>query len=83
MLYMRRLEFIVSVMSDGKSNSEASPLGTFSTLLSIFPWRFAYSPVIRLLFLMEQDVHMVDKTPWPLVRERTIPTDRPPLVDEI
>jgi hypothetical protein len=22
-------------------------------------------------------------TPWPLVRERTIPTDRPPLVDEI
>jgi hypothetical protein len=24
-----------------------------------------------------------NKTPWPLVRERTIPTDRPPLVDEI
>jgi hypothetical protein len=23
------------------------------------------------------------KTPWSLVRERTIPTDRPPLVDEI
>jgi hypothetical protein len=23
------------------------------------------------------------ETPWPLVRERTIPTDRPPLVDEI
>jgi hypothetical protein len=23
------------------------------------------------------------KTPWPLVRERTIPTDRPPLIDEI
>jgi hypothetical protein len=23
------------------------------------------------------------KTPWPLVRKRTIPTDRPPLVDEI
>jgi hypothetical protein len=22
-------------------------------------------------------------TPWPLVRKRTIPTDRPPLVDEI
>jgi hypothetical protein len=22
-------------------------------------------------------------TPWPLVRERTIPTDRPPLADEI
>jgi hypothetical protein len=24
-----------------------------------------------------------DITPWPLVRKRTIPTDRPPLVDEI
>jgi hypothetical protein len=23
------------------------------------------------------------KTPWPLVRERTIPTERPPLVEEI
>jgi hypothetical protein len=23
------------------------------------------------------------QTPWPLVRERTIPTDRPPLFDEI
>jgi hypothetical protein len=23
------------------------------------------------------------KTPWPLVRKRAIPTDRPPLVDEI
>jgi hypothetical protein len=23
------------------------------------------------------------QTPWPLVRERTIPTDRPPLVEEI
>jgi hypothetical protein len=23
------------------------------------------------------------QTPWPLVRERTVPTDRPPLVDEI
>jgi hypothetical protein len=23
------------------------------------------------------------QTPWPLFRERTIPTDRPPLVDEI
>jgi hypothetical protein len=23
------------------------------------------------------------QTPWPLVRERTIPTERPPLVDEM
>jgi hypothetical protein len=25
----------------------------------------------------------IKQTPWPLVRERTIPTERPPLVDEI
>jgi hypothetical protein len=24
-----------------------------------------------------------ERTPWPLARERTIPTERPPLVDEI
>jgi hypothetical protein len=27
--------------------------------------------------------HKKKQTPWPLVRERTIPTERPPLVDEI
>jgi hypothetical protein len=27
--------------------------------------------------------HDIKQTPWPLVRERTIPTERPPLVDEI
>jgi hypothetical protein len=26
---------------------------------------------------------LVTATPWPLVRKRTIPTDRPPLVEEI
>jgi hypothetical protein len=30
-----------------------------------------------------QLVTQTKQTPWPLVRERTIPTDRPPLVDEI
>jgi hypothetical protein len=24
-----------------------------------------------------------DKTPWPLVRKQTLPTERPPLIDEI
>jgi hypothetical protein len=28
-------------------------------------------------------VYVYKQTPWPLVRERTIPTERPPLVDEI
>jgi hypothetical protein len=38
------------------------------------------------LFARMQDTHHNRKTnkqtPWPLVRERTIPTERPPLVDE-
>jgi hypothetical protein len=29
------------------------------------------------------DGNFLKQTPWPLVRKRTIPTDRPPLVDEI
>jgi hypothetical protein len=34
--------------------------------------------------LMNYQVPQKNKqTPWPLVRERTIPTERPPLVDEI
>jgi hypothetical protein len=31
----------------------------------------------------EQNSTELNWTLWPLVRERTIPTDRPPLVDEI
>jgi hypothetical protein len=33
--------------------------------------------------LQKQKKKKQKQTPWPLVRERTIPTDRPPLVDEI
>jgi hypothetical protein len=29
------------------------------------------------------EVSKKKQTPWPLVRERTIPTERPPLADEI
>jgi hypothetical protein len=31
----------------------------------------------------EPDISGIIKTPWPLVRKRTIPTKRPPFVDEI
>jgi hypothetical protein len=34
-------------------------------------------------YISEKISFLSSKTPWPLVRERTIPTDRPPLVDEI
>jgi hypothetical protein len=35
------------------------------------------------LCIWSQNCLQNKQTPWPLVRERTIPTDRPPLVDEI
>jgi hypothetical protein len=38
-----------------------------------------FSPTITNLINKQTN----KQTPWPLVRERTIPTDRPPLVDEI
>jgi hypothetical protein len=43
-----------------------------------------HTPASELI--QEQAITMRIKrkqTPWPLVRYRTIPTDRPPLVDEI
>jgi hypothetical protein len=32
---------------------------------------------------MKLKCYSIKKPPWPLVHERTIPTERPPLVDEI
>jgi hypothetical protein len=54
----------------------------------------AYSFLVRLNFDPEDVIDTFirnvgshglknKQTPWPLIRERTIPTDRPPLVDEI
>jgi hypothetical protein len=41
-------------------------------------------PVISLLkYLSYYITKQTKQTPWPLVRERTIPTKRRPLVDEI
>jgi hypothetical protein len=37
----------------------------------------------RQLHLCLVYIYMYKQTPWPLVRKQTIPTDRPPLVDEI
>jgi hypothetical protein len=43
-----------------------------------------YFYVIKLKRMKEKrNCVLVKQTPWPLVRKRTIPTDRPPLVDEI
>jgi hypothetical protein len=57
------------------SHSGGGGGGTFSpgTLVS-FP--IIHSPNCSTIIIKQQ-------TPWPLVRKRTIPTDRPPLVAEI
>jgi hypothetical protein len=39
--------------------------------------------IIRRCTYAAKGKHKKQQTPWPLVRERTIPTERPPLVDEI
>jgi hypothetical protein len=44
---------------------------------SVMNWRSGF----LILTLLSQKY--IKQTPWPLVREQTIPTDRPPLVDEI
>jgi hypothetical protein len=41
-----------------------------------------YVPTM-LYSLNYEDIGSKKQTPWPLVRERTIPTERPPLVDKI
>jgi hypothetical protein len=70
-----RRMFLVSLdllarMIEAVSSSETSAL-TRATLRHISEDGIRYS-------------HKTNKqTPWPLVRERTIPTDRPPLVNEI
>jgi hypothetical protein len=52
-------------------------------LISLLP-----CPLTLHLCNFDLTLHVVSllsnkQTPWPLVRKRTIPTDRPPLVDEI
>jgi hypothetical protein len=45
--------------------------------------QFNFLILHSLILLISMVTYKTNKTPWPLVRERTIPTDRPPLVDEI
>jgi hypothetical protein len=43
-----------------------------------------YQNILKMLFIVEFLLKKTNKqTPWPLVRKKTIPTDRPPLVGEI
>jgi hypothetical protein len=61
---------------DGISNAVVKT--TINSLPAINSLKMRMHPFIA------SDAHKQNKqTPWPLVRERTIPTDRPPLVDEI
>jgi hypothetical protein len=44
---------------------------------------FRYIQTNLAFYCCCKHTHTQKQTPWPLVRERTIPTERPPLVDEI
>jgi hypothetical protein len=48
--------------------------------LEIFAVTLRY---VQILFYYQKEGNKTKETPWPLVRERTTPTERPPLVDEI
>jgi hypothetical protein len=39
--------------------------------------------LLRTFEVKTMCIGLVKQTPWPLVRKRTIPTERPPLVGEI
>jgi hypothetical protein len=58
------------------------------TFLSLFAFRLSYTrfslfSFIRPCFSLKSGPCSGKQTPWPLVRKRTIPTERSPLVDEI
>jgi hypothetical protein len=42
-----------------------------------------HEPFVFTTFVCPHEQTNKKQAPWPLVRERTIPTERPPLVDEI
>jgi hypothetical protein len=47
-------------------------------------YKLALDSTETFIFLLLLYISVTNKrTPWPLVRKRTIPTERPPLVDEI
>jgi hypothetical protein len=52
----------------------AGGLGQWYSAFSLFVYPQSCWSIIQVI---------QTKTPWPLVRKRTIPTERPPLVDEI
>jgi hypothetical protein len=80
----------------GFSCVSSDPPAKFRNSTLIRPRQLLYKslPLHQSLINLESTTYVLDtgtfsytdkqkQTPWPLVRERTIPTDRPPLVDEI
>jgi hypothetical protein len=48
-----------------------------------FMHRDLLDQIVAYLHVPINTEYRTKKTPWPIVRKRTIPTERPPLVDEI
>jgi hypothetical protein len=54
-------------------------LGGIYNILFLFNIHFIYLPVQSFKSVIEQN----KQTPWPLVRKRTPPSERPPFVEKI
>jgi hypothetical protein len=72
--------FAVHNMNNSLWNKEEFPHQWKEFLLNQFTTQLTYCRKSQLTTTTKKQNK---QTPWPLVRERTIPTDRPPLVDEI
>jgi hypothetical protein len=74
-------------LDDGRKAKNVLELEMFSAHLYHLVSSYPHYPSLKMMLDLFHSGHMpINKkkqTPWPLVRERTIPTDRLPLVDEI
>jgi hypothetical protein len=69
--------FYVAFLSEGAAFYDTVPRGIWNTTAVFIP-RYA-----KTFYGVCEQKKTKKETPWPLVRERTIPTERPPLFDEI
>jgi hypothetical protein len=76
-IYILYIDFVKFSLSPSKSRHYQGAIVTSSRRLS------GKNPSAKIFLGNPEDMADQKQTPWPLVYKRTIPTERPPLVDEI